>query len=334
MKLSNLTAESVLRAIERYDELGQDGFLKRYHFKPALEYLLLHGGKAYDSKAIAGVAHGFATGEFMESGDFSGGLVIARALRGLGFEVTGGTDWEWDEIVLACDLVATSGWLTIPESDPRVPALSQFLRAQPNARYSEKFRSVGSVHRKLEDLRTAHPDYGGKPTRGGRTTRQVVEAFVADFAKMHRIAQALWTNGDLARLELDDTEGGACDEPQGATSEEYAEAVEGRVVQRLVKTRERDPKLRRSKIAQSRKERGSIACETCGFDFELVYGELGDGFIHVHHKVPLHFSGEVKSTLDDLVLVCVNCHQMIHRRSPWKTPDELRQIVADRGTTS
>ncbi|MGR6521802.1 HNH endonuclease [Rhodococcus erythropolis] len=334
MKPSNLTAESVLRAIERYDELGQDDFLEHYHFKPALEYFLLYGGKAYDSKAIAGVAHGFATNEFKESGDFSGGLVIARALRGLGFEVTGGTDWEWDEIVLACDLVATSKWQTIPESDPRVSALSQFLRAQPNARYSEKFRSAGSVHRKLEDLRTAHPDYDGKTTRGGKTTRQVVESFVVDPAKMHRLAQALWANGDLARPELDDAGDADGDEPQGATSKEYAEAVEGRVVQRLVKTRERDPRLRRSKIAQSRKDRGSIACEICGFDFERRYGELGEGFTHVHHKVPLHFSGEVKSTLDDLILVCVNCHQMIHRRSPWKTPDELRQIITAGVTTS
>jgi len=95
-----------------------------------------------------------------------------------------------------------------------------------------------------------------------------------------------------------------------------------------VKTRERDPKLRSSKIEQSRKERGRIVCETCGFDFEKVYGELGHGFIHVHHTVPLHFSGETKSTLDDLVLVCVNCHQMIHRHSRWKTPEELKAIIS------
>jgi 5-methylcytosine-specific restriction protein A len=73
---------------------------------------------------------------------------------------------------------------------------------------------------------------------------------------------------------------------------------------------------------------GRVACETCGFDFEKVYGELGHGFIHVHHKVPLHFSGETKSTLDDLLLVCVNCHQMIHRHSPWKTPEELKAIIS------
>ena len=95
--------------------------------------------------------------------------------------------------------------------------------------------------------------------------------------------------------------------------------------------RERDPKLRNAKIKQARKLTGAIACEVCGFDFEKVYGELGEGFIHVHHLVPLHFSGETRSTLDDLVLLCVNCHQMIHRRSPWKTPEELKAMMASAG---
>jgi 5-methylcytosine-specific restriction protein A len=93
----------------------------------------------------------------------------------------------------------------------------------------------------------------------------------------------------------------------------------------LVKTRERDPKLRSSKIEQSRKERGRIACETCGFDFDKVYGELGHGFIHVHHKVgstsPARQSP--RSTTS-----CVNCHQMIHRHSPWKTREKLKAIIS------
>ena len=86
------------------------------------------------------------------------------------------------------------------------------------------------------------------------------------------------------------------------------------MIERFIRVAERNPKLRRAKIAQARNERGSISCETCGFDFEDAYGDLGDGYIHVHHKVPLHFSGQVENTLDDLILVCANCHVMIHRR--------------------
>jgi 5-methylcytosine-specific restriction protein A len=253
---------------------------------------------------------------------------IADRLPPMPPQVTGKTDWVWDEIVLACDLVAANNWQTISESDPAVHALSVFLRAQHPAPVPDRFRSTSSVHRKLEDIRTAHPEYEGAVTKGGKTTRMVVEAFVADPTGMHRAAEELRRYGSLARLKGDDKAGWVDAEPDGETGAEYAAAVEGRVVQRLVNVRERDPKLRNAKIKQARKLTGAIACEACGFDFEKFYGELGEGFIHVHHRVPLHFSGETESTLDDLVLVCVNCHQMIHRRPTWKSPEELKAIIA------
>jgi hypothetical protein len=81
INLSALTIDSVLQAIGCCDELGRDEFRKEYDFGGALEYFLLHRGKAYDSKAIAGVAHGYATGDFKESGHFNDGAVIANRLN-------------------------------------------------------------------------------------------------------------------------------------------------------------------------------------------------------------------------------------------------------------
>lgn len=54
--------EHVLRAIDEYDRLGQDEFLKRHGFGRAHTYLLWYGGRSYDSKAILGVAYLYATG--------------------------------------------------------------------------------------------------------------------------------------------------------------------------------------------------------------------------------------------------------------------------------
>ncbi len=58
--------------------------------------------------------------------------------------------------------------------------------------------------------------------------------------------------------------------------------------------------------------------ELCSMDFHKRYGPHGEDFIEVHHLTPL-------STLDpaalkrtapktDMVVVCLNCHRMIHRR--------------------
>jgi 5-methylcytosine-specific restriction enzyme A len=92
MGLRDITREAILAAIAEYDRLGQDEFLSKYGFDRARSYLLIHDGKAYDSKAIVGVAHGFLPGErALSARDFSGGeATVGRLLRGLGFAVQAG----------------------------------------------------------------------------------------------------------------------------------------------------------------------------------------------------------------------------------------------------
>lgn len=61
---SDIKKADILAAIEEYDRLGQEEFLRRYNFGQAAKFRVVYQGKFYDSKAIAGVAHGFSTGEF------------------------------------------------------------------------------------------------------------------------------------------------------------------------------------------------------------------------------------------------------------------------------
>lgn len=59
MTPSDLTdRKAVQRAIQEFDELGRERFLKNYGFGKARKYFLLHRGVHYDSKAIVGVAYG------------------------------------------------------------------------------------------------------------------------------------------------------------------------------------------------------------------------------------------------------------------------------------
>jgi hypothetical protein len=43
--------------------------------------------------------------------------------------------------------------------------------------------------------------------------------------------------------------------------------------------------------------------------------------------VPFHFTGQIENKLSGLMLVCANCHAMIHHHSPWKTPEQLKAIM-------
>ena len=70
-------------------------------------------------------------------------------------------------------------------------------------------------------------------------------------------------------------------------------------------------------------------CSICGFDFEKNYGELGKGFIHVHHIVPVSKIGPnyIIDPVKDLIPVCPNCHAMLHRTDPPMDPDVLLKIL-------
>lgn len=70
-------------------------------------------------------------------------------------------------------------------------------------------------------------------------------------------------------------------------------------------------------------------CLVCNFDFTRVFGEIGKGFIHVHHIVPVsQQGGEYKvNPVEDLRPLCPNCHAMAHRKNPPYTIDELKNIL-------
>lgn len=72
-------------------------------------------------------------------------------------------------------------------------------------------------------------------------------------------------------------------------------------------------------------------CQACNFDFEQAYGEIGAGFIHVHHVMPIsEKEGEYEvDPISDLVTLCPNCHAMAHRRNPPYAVTELREIMSN-----
>lgn len=106
--------------------------------------------------------------------------------------------------------------------------------------------------------------------------------------------------------------------------------TEGAAIQVTVNAYERNPAARKACV-----ERYGYRCSVCGFDFAATYGEIGDGFIQVHHLVPLSQIRE-KYEVDperDLRPVCANCHAMIHRVRPAMDIDELRKRLLQRGNT-
>jgi 5-methylcytosine-specific restriction endonuclease McrA len=100
--------------------------------------------------------------------------------------------------------------------------------------------------------------------------------------------------------------------------------VEGAVRSITVNTYERDPKARQRCI-----EAHGTTCCICGFSFGARYGEVAEGYIHVHHLRPLSEVGNeyVVDPVEDLRPVCPNCHGVLHLGGRCRSIEEVRQLV-------
>lgn len=90
LSILDIDRAAVLQAIDEFDEAGRDGFLKKYGYGEAKRYFLRQDGNLYDSKAIFGVARGYARPDLgaMKYDEHSGGLgYVVPHLKGLGFEI-------------------------------------------------------------------------------------------------------------------------------------------------------------------------------------------------------------------------------------------------------
>ncbi|MFH5772704.1 HNH endonuclease [Paracoccus sp. NGMCC 1.201697] len=333
MTYKDITPASVRTAIQEFDELGEAEFLRKYGFREARGYFLRENGNDYPSKAIVGAAHGYAFPEIgpLEWDSFSGGnATVKPVLERLGFVVVGpdrNPDWTRDEIILALEFYLLHRDTKIPgKFSPQILRLADEIRSvaqQLGLSGDDKFRNANGVYMKIMNLRSHDPVYTSQGKVGlpasNKLETEVWAELGGDLA--HLRAAAVMIREQLA-APPNGTFGLVYDEP------EIEEAPEGRIITRMHRTRERSRQLVAARKKQFLKQHGRVFCETCGFDFESVYGEHGNGFIECHHTKPVHeMKADQKTQLSDLALICANCHRMVHARRPWLSLEQVRELV-------
>lgn len=93
--------------------------------------------------------------------------------------------------------------------------------------------------------------------------------------------------------------------------------------------RERSRQLSEAKRRSHRAEHGQLSCQACGVNESRLPAEIGESCFEVHHTMPLARRELATFTkLDDLALLCANCHRLIHRSSPMLSVHELTQLLA------
>ena len=328
MSLADLTDPAAVRqALAEFDALGRDVFLAKYGFRPARGYFLVDQGRPYDSKAVAGAAHGYQfPGRPLRARDFSGGDATVRSkLESLGFEVLGPQEkrnpsWTRDELILALDLYMRHRPSLPAKTGREISDLSILLnrlRGSATVADSGRFRNLNGVYLKLTNFRSLDPDYKSQGKvgmqHGGRGDEEVWDAFAEDPERLRATAIAI-----REAIEAGETIPTFADDDE----DDDFEAEEGRLLTVQHHRRERNRKLVDKCKRRALKRDGRLRCEACAFDFLEAYGERGRGFIECHHTRPVHTlrPGD-RTKVDELALVCANCHRMIHARRPWLVRD-------------
>ena len=70
-------------------------------------------------------------------------------------------------------------------------------------------------------------------------------------------------------------------------------------------------------------------CRGCGDKLEEKYGPVGTNVIHVHHIVPvslMHGAYQL-NPIKDLIPLCPNCHNIVHRKNPPMSIKELNLLT-------
>jgi hypothetical protein len=104
---------------------------------------------------------------------------------------------------------------------------------------------------------------------------------------------------------------------------------EGKQAYRTHLKRERKLAVTRRAKKQRLAQDPFLRCDVCGFSFAERYGDkYGQGFIEAHHTLPLsQAKSEVMTRVEDIALVCSNCHRMLHRLRPWLSMGELKNLL-------
>ena len=217
-------------------------------------------------------------------------------------------NWTTDEVIVALNFYFDLENNKIPsKGSTEIMELSFTMRklatkiGHPG---TNSLRNPSGIHGTFYNLQ-AIEEHRRSDVPLGKTIIKLWEHYKADKPALKKLANAIISHLDA-------------DYPITTEITELDTTVEGRLLTGTHLYRERDNKIVAYKKNQVYEKLGRLECEACSFNFAEKYGERGQGFIECHHLTPLsELKTESKTELNDLTLLCSNCHRMVHRVQPW-----------------
>lgn len=351
MGLRDLTdRDAVLKAIEEFDRIGRDHFLRKYGFGPAREYFILHQGNRYDSMAIAGVAHGYqhpGSGR-LRADNFSGGEdTSARQLRSLDFEVIRrpkmlafSSNPSMYRIRDAIRELKLDTW-TVGERNVRAGDLAIIWQTldSNDQRGVVAFAEVMSDPAIRDD--SQNPFWKKPPLPNDRKKRVQIRYITAPnlplwldnnpFLGTLSIAKA--TGGGVYNVTLDqweelqvlagveEAETNRTNTPSGTETQLATDFQEPETPQRVLTQAYRI--LRDTDLGRRVKNLHQGVCQLCG---QTLCLPTGDPYSEAHHIQPLGKPHNGPDIAENIIVVCPNHHALLDYGAVRLDPAELRSV--------
>ena len=233
-------------------------------------------------------------------------------------------DWTTDELILALELYLNDYRVkSADDKHTKVRELSNLLNQLAvvlGISTGDGYRNANGVAMKLLNFSSIDPTktVQGKAglKQGSKLDMEVWKQFADKPLELGKTAVAI-------RAKIKEFANTA--EVAGDDEPEITQAPEGKLLTRTHRVRERRPELVAACKKRAKKLHGFLACAACSFNFGNIYGSDAEHIIDCHHIKPVHTLGEDGEThIDDLVLLCPNCHRLVHSFRPWLTVEELK----------
>jgi len=231
-------------------------------------------------------------------------------------------NWEREELTLALELYFKLSPNQFEETNSQIIELSLLLNKRAdilNLEKSEKFRNPVGVKSKLNNF--LFLDKGKGRSNIGSNDRLIWGEYLQNKEKLYQEAKIIRRGIEERSIPVQSS--------KALLDQEASDFPEGAIHYYIHKRRERNTKFIRQ-IKNIAEKNGQLHCEICGFDFHQKYGDIGKGFIECHHLKPLsEYNSDEKTTKENLVLICSNCHKMLHKYRPWLGRNDLKTILKD-----
>lgn len=196
-------------------------------------------------------------------------------------------------------------------------------------------RFVDFRHRRWKDLAirlgedypaSGSDEYGKRLIWAGSFAREISET--PTFRRLWATGEPLWVVAGICWDAMTPHGMKRLLEERNEDQDAEREYDEGKQRMRWHRERERNQAVVDRAKAMRLKSDPLLRCEACSFSFVETYGDLGKEFVEAHHKVPLSdLEMGTKTKVDDLAMVCANCHRMLHRGTETLSISQLSGIL-------